>query len=287
MYSNHSKKSNWSLEEGYGSKEIDTYPRRVLGSGARAGFNIVLVLNHTNLDFVCRGPVQGFKFLLHTPGEIPRVSKHYFRVPLKQEVLVSIKPNMMTTSPGLRDYSPHRRQCYFNEERRLKYFQVYTQNNCELECLSNYTLTKCGCVKFSMPRDDKMAICKQEKVKCYDEAEDDLLGSDLAQGVASSSDENKSGITNCDCLPACTSINYDAEISQASFDEQKVIEQYGDNMTEFEEYSMARLTIFFKESQFLTSKRSELYGLTDFMANCGGLMGELTFDFFVIIMLNR
>lgn len=35
----------------------------------------------------------------------------------------------------------------------------------------------------------------------------------------------------------------------------------------------SRLTIFFKETQFITSKRSELYGLTDFLANCGGLLG--------------
>lgn len=36
---------------------------------------------------------------------------------------------------------------------------------------------------------------------------------------------------------------------------------------------LARLSIFFKEHQFITSKRSELYGLTDFMSNCGGLLG--------------
>lgn len=36
---------------------------------------------------------------------------------------------------------------------------------------------------------------------------------------------------------------------------------------------MARLSIFFKETQFITSKRSELYGQTDFLANCGGLLG--------------
>lgn len=36
---------------------------------------------------------------------------------------------------------------------------------------------------------------------------------------------------------------------------------------------LARLTIFFKDSQFITSKRSELYGPTEFLANCGGLLG--------------
>lgn len=36
---------------------------------------------------------------------------------------------------------------------------------------------------------------------------------------------------------------------------------------------MARVTIFFKEMQFITSERNELYGSTDFLANCGGLLG--------------
>lgn len=36
---------------------------------------------------------------------------------------------------------------------------------------------------------------------------------------------------------------------------------------------LARVVIFFRDSQFITSKRSELYGPTDFLANCGGLLG--------------
>lgn len=36
---------------------------------------------------------------------------------------------------------------------------------------------------------------------------------------------------------------------------------------------VASLSIFFKENQFITSKRSELVGLTDFVASCGGLLG--------------
>jgi acid-sensing ion channel, other len=130
---------DWSLENGYNSNNEDLYPYRVLGSGARAGFNIVLKLTEPDLDYMCRGPVQGFKILLHTPGEIPRVSTQYFRVPLQQEVVVSVKPNMMTTSEGLAGYAPERRQCFFNNERKLKFFKVYTQNNCELECLADFT----------------------------------------------------------------------------------------------------------------------------------------------------
>lgn len=36
---------------------------------------------------------------------------------------------------------------------------------------------------------------------------------------------------------------------------------------------LAQVVIFFRDSQFITSKRSELYGPTDFLANCGGLLG--------------
>lgn len=35
----------------------------------------------------------------------------------------------------------------------------------------------------------------------------------------------------------------------------------------------ATISIFFKDSQFLTSQRSELVGLNDFVSSCGGLLG--------------
>lgn len=103
--------SQWSLESGYEPSinvEPQVYPYRVFGAGARAGLFILLRLYEQNLDYICKGPVQGFKVLLHEPGEFPQVSKQYFRVPLLQEVLVSVKPNMITTSNGLLDYHPNR-----------------------------------------------------------------------------------------------------------------------------------------------------------------------------------
>lgn len=35
----------------------------------------------------------------------------------------------------------------------------------------------------------------------------------------------------------------------------------------------AKLVVQYKESEFFAMKRSELYGMTDFIANCGGLLG--------------
>lgn len=247
--------TSWNLQSGYsnnGGNVSETYPYRVFGAGARVGLFTLLRLYEQDLEYICRGPVQGFKILLHTPGEIPQVSRHYFRVPLLQEVLVSVKPNMITTSKGLRHYEPNRRQCYFDMERQLRFFKVYTQRNCELECLSNFTRDQCGCVKFSLPRkliifksrrvhffllfsmkfiagDRNTSICGAMNIKCYNDAEDTLLEKFFADGLSNAGYE----LTGCNCLPSCTSITYDAEISQAKFDWVNLFTAYKNPLDEF------------------------------------------------------
>ncbi|XP_068142436.1 pickpocket protein 28 [Drosophila tropicalis] len=268
---------DWNVEDGYSaSANTDTYPNRVLGPGAKAGLYLFMGGMELDFDDLCRGPVQGFKILLHTPGDVAQVSKQYFRIPFDQEVLISIRPKIITTSDGLKHYEPHRRQCYFQKERDLRYFNIYSQSNCELECLANFTYTRCGCVKFSMPRNVNMPVCGAANIKCYNEAEDELLLREFMQGLQSS-DENTRGHTECNCLPSCTSIAYEAEISQADFDYKTVSNGDGpegmEKETKRDGMKMSRVSIFFKEAQFLTSRRSELYGTTDFLANCGGLLG--------------
>ncbi|XP_049547443.1 pickpocket protein 28-like [Anopheles darlingi] len=258
----------WSLENGYSENTyMDAYPERVLGAGARSGLFILLNQYEHDTDFICRGIVQGFKVVLHPPNEYPQMSKQYYRVPLQQEVIISVKPQMTTTSKKLRNYTPQNRQCFFNDERYLRFFRVYTQENCEVECVTNYTLSKCGCVKFSMMRDNLTDVCGASKIDCYNEAEDELLEEDIKYIV----DKMYDFRARCNCLPACTSIQYDAEISQADLDWKSVLAKH----KEFDEpgVQFSRLIIYFKGAQFTNSKRSEIYTFADFLANCGGLLG--------------
>ncbi|XP_018335267.1 pickpocket protein 28 [Agrilus planipennis] len=267
---------DWSLEKGYSEKlETDTFPRRAISAGQKAGLSILLRAYDYDLDYICRGPVQGFKINLHHPAEYPLVSQQYFRAPLNQEVIVAVKPDMMTTSDGLKDYEPHRRQCYFPSERELRFFKVYTQQNCEIECLTNYTLKACDCVGYHMPHTEDTKICGSKKLVCMHEAQVSLLKNQVEYGLkkSGSNDEDSSDRYTCDCLPACTSLIYNAETSQADFNWQKVFESYKVNFSEFPGVQMTRVTLFFKEQQFINSERNELYGHTDFFANCGGLLG--------------
>ncbi|KAL1122049.1 hypothetical protein AAG570_003455 [Ranatra chinensis] len=268
MFESRPKSNGWSLEKGYEpGTPRETYPNRALDAGTSAGLFIVLKAISADFDYYCRGPIQGFKILLHNPAEIPSVGERYFRAPMKQEVLVGISPEIMKTNEGLRSYDAHVRQCYFPSERHLSHFNVYTQQNCDLECLTNFTLKACGCVAFHMPRDNGTPICGAGSKECMLDAKDNLRNKDLHFSYT------KSEETACDCLPACSSLQYDAAISQADYDWISVIKAYSENETEFEGVELARLAIFFKDKQFITSQRSELFGSSDFLASCGGVLG--------------
>lgn len=79
------------------------------------------------------------------------MSRNVIQVAPSEIAEFSIKATQITTSDGLRGYEPSKRQCFFNSDRQLRFFKVYTQNNCEEECLANFTKQECGCARFFMP----------------------------------------------------------------------------------------------------------------------------------------
>ncbi|XP_055321187.1 pickpocket protein 28-like isoform X2 [Sitodiplosis mosellana] len=147
--------SNWNMEFGYSlqPKDIEPYPIRVYGTGKQSSFTVLLRIHNEDIDHVCGGAIQGFKLTFHPPHEGPQISKRYYHVSPGRTMLFTISPNLILTSPDVRKYSPQVRGCFFDSERRLRFYKMYTQRNCEMECLSNFTLAQCGCVEFSMPPD--------------------------------------------------------------------------------------------------------------------------------------
>lgn len=142
--------SDWSLETGFKHKINNSYPHRVYGGGLLHRFHIPLGSDDFDADYVCHG-ITGFQIYFHTPGDILSPTDSSIHMSYDEDRFFVIKPKLITTAEHLRSYSFTQRKCYFNSDRQLRFFKVYSQNNCELECLANYTLNKCGCVKFSMP----------------------------------------------------------------------------------------------------------------------------------------
>lgn len=265
---------DWSLEQGYTAAcNLHTYPARVLSSGSTAGLQVYLQSFLNEVDYTCSGPIQGFKVLLHSPDDVPTVDKHFVRIAMDKEVLIAVKPKMITTSKDIASYHPDKRRCYMHKDRQLKFFKFYSQNNCERECLTNFTLKACGCVRFSMPRTREVPICSEDKIHCYQRAREQLLLEKFLEGVHSI--DQSSGI-GCNCMPACTSLDYETEISEGNFDLVNTLKAFNDFEEYYAEYpggKMSLLQIYFKENQFITSRRSELYGITELLANFGGVFG--------------
>lgn len=144
--------SNWDMELGYSKlKDTESYPYRVYGTGCHDSFSVVMKVPNDDIDHLCGGPIQGFKAAFHPPDEGPQIWKTHFIISPGRSALVTIDPKITQTESSVAKYSPDMRLCYFNSERKLRFFKRYTQRNCEVECLGNFTLAECECVKFSMP----------------------------------------------------------------------------------------------------------------------------------------
>uniref|UniRef100_A0A8W7NZT8 Uncharacterized protein n=1 Tax=Anopheles coluzzii TaxID=1518534 RepID=A0A8W7NZT8_ANOCL len=172
-------------------------PLYARGAGLHAGLTLFLRQIKEDVDYMCTGFSQGYKLMIHDPGEYPQVSMRNMRIPFGHEISIALKPQMMITSQSAADFSWEKRQCFFNHERHLRYFKIYNQENCELECLTNVTQAMCG------------------------------------------------------------SISYDVETTQTTLDLEKFL-RVNHEYDRSDKFYITTIAIYFKESYFITSKRSEL-----------------------------
>lgn len=64
---------------------------------------------------------------------------------------IAITAKMMTASEGLKNIPVKARNCYFSHERTLRFYKIYTQENCKKECSANITNVMCDCLPFHYP----------------------------------------------------------------------------------------------------------------------------------------
>lgn len=150
--------TNWSFENRYqnGPNERD-YPLRVYNSGRDAAFEISLDMFEKNFELYCNKLSQGFRVVLNAPGDELSFDDA-FELSLLAETVIAINPKLTTTSHKLGKYNPSHRKCFFDSERKLRFYKIYTQNNCYKECLANFTDIECGCVTFSQTSKIKVII---------------------------------------------------------------------------------------------------------------------------------
>jgi Amiloride-sensitive sodium channel len=89
----------------------------------------------------------GYHFIFHPTDELPTDSSaHYHQA--NQHSIFNVFPHQTLISEEMRRISYRRRNCYFQQEKRLKFFKIYSKPSCEHECQSFAFARQCGCVPF-------------------------------------------------------------------------------------------------------------------------------------------
>lgn len=163
-----------------------------------------LILDANVSDYYCSSTSSsGFKVLLHSPIETPKMKNYGFSISTGLETNVVITPKISDASDLIRKVPQKQRQCIFENEANLSYYNIYSRKNCEMECVSLLIEADCDCVLYYMPRQyNGSKICNRKKATCYEK-------------VLFSIDSTHSQDKTCSCLPACFEINYGRELSSA------------------------------------------------------------------------
>jgi acid-sensing ion channel, other len=170
---------------------------------------------------------------------------------------VLITPEIIRTDEALRSYEPKKRGCYFEDERKLKFFNIYTRKNCEYECFASVELTRgmFNCKPFYMPRENSTLVC-DHRAEYFIQNEKYFFDTDYG-GM----------LSNCSCLEACNSIKYDVEI----FERKR-----SDHNSTLDMHQVSTdVTINFKikDVEIMPMVRYQPLTFVEFLAQSGGMMG--------------
>lgn len=186
----------WSLDKGYNNDKSDVRPfRSLLG----VNFGFYMAINDTDMHDLCDSLKRNFRLVYHMPNEMGTFwhENYYFRINSEHSVLMTAKK--YTSDSRLRKYSVQKRQCYYEGERKLQFFKAYTKAHCNFECMTNFTLRQCGCMKFSFPRNESTKVCDLNMTKCHMDAYNNWPKFDEMSNTTS---------TPCNCFPPCSDIRY-------------------------------------------------------------------------------
>ncbi|KAI9552641.1 putative amiloride-sensitive sodium channel [Daphnia sinensis] len=243
----------------------------VSGNGYRMGLALVLDANIEDYS-VTNGKFDGFKVLVHTSEEFPDVADRGFVVGPGSETFVGVKGiTTFNTEEVAKGVTPNKRQCQVEGEQTLKYFPQYSRSACTVECATRLMQDRCKCRPYFFRADRGTKLCDLASYSCISDAYEDV--------------RQKEEVF-CNCLPPCTDVWYDPEISYATFPgrgfnltrtfKRLVAGLNLSSTTDSNEYfksNVAVLHVYYKDKTGVRYKTDIRFGVEDFISAMGGLLG--------------
>ncbi|XP_058826878.1 pickpocket protein 28-like [Topomyia yanbarensis] len=152
---------NWNLHDGYADYGVflKYYPRPAVDLSEKYRLRMKLKFNESFVDSGC-GDSGAIRVFLHNPVDFPYKGRNAVLIKSGEFVDISAHPVVKQVPQLLKYYPSSSAKCYFSEQRQLRYFRIYSQHNCELECRINYFLEKKKCALSYMPREAGNKLCK-------------------------------------------------------------------------------------------------------------------------------
>ncbi|XP_054270824.1 acid-sensing ion channel 1B-like [Macrosteles quadrilineatus] len=191
-------------------------------------------------------------------------------IPKNEHSYIKLNPSLIHAEDSLRSILIEDRECVFEDEVRLDYFNYYTQPICRMECYLQHALPSCGCVIFSARRilgTFNHPYCNESQYGCLSKELSNLLITPLVKP------KQVGGYDKCACVPACSSLRYDLQTSYQQIITPTTLPLWADDYNESAEEDFARVSVFFHEQQFSTIDRKRTSTLGNFLGSCGGLLG--------------
>lgn len=237
----------WNLIDGYKTDEFNVKPVRAV-AGPKFGLAIVLNVNSQDLDYMCKGSMQGFSYKFHLPNESPNFEsdESYGRVPLSKSVMASIKPKMTINSGfGL--------SC--DNQNKFK--------ECLKKCEVSHLVSSCGCKRFDIsPNEDEIRTCNQHDLKCVS-----LTTREFFTNLTHQSENFP-----CQCKPNCLDLKYESSSTLDDFNFGNVVKSFNEDLdSEFPKIIMSRLIIYF-EDKFIIPTIIENFSIFNFISKIGGIL---------------
>lgn len=209
---NSNQKSMWTLENKY--KTRDTV--KPLRPTDVASLYVKMRHNKSETLNLCPERNCGYSVAFHLPNEYPSFMHTFTNFEAKKQKFLSITAAASKYDEFLKAFPLNQRGCYNEDERYLRFFRQYTMINCLQECIANFSMKKCGCVAYHLPRSGDMRVCSYIDNFCFlqininwpaiyfEESKIQMKNSDLP----------------CNCMPTCSSIEY-REVNDYTFDKDE------------------------------------------------------------------
>ncbi|KAG5667533.1 hypothetical protein PVAND_015512 [Polypedilum vanderplanki] len=228
---------------------------------------VISLENNKNIKYedIC-SPLQ---FSLHSPYEMPGDSDEHStmvqaisRFHYGQDIEIVITPEVIRTDPELKEFDYKRRDCYFENEKNLTMFKVYTRRNCEQECYSNYVLqhNDTQCIGFYQIRNQTNPMCGYKKLQKLRFLYRDFSIALRSLHLPLKHNINENFFNSCECLDRCDDVKYNYEVFETRFKNKSEIDT-------------TRLSFYFKYETFLPLIRHRSITFDEFLGQAGGLLG--------------